>query len=177
MLFRSMGSFATKYVNRELLKFNPRGKVRIRFSIIPPVLRRHIEPNTSYITERLDAIQAFIGAGYDVHINFSPVVVFEDWLKQYRSLFYVINHDIDDLNKDKIKAEVIFLTHNKGKHVYNLMEKLPGEDFLWRPDIQEDKVSEFGGTNLRYKHDLKAQYIKEWKEVHDQVIQIGRAHV
>jgi spore photoproduct lyase len=85
-------------------------------------------------------------------------------------MFNIINHAIHDKNKDKVKAEVIFLTHNKNKHVYNLMEKLPGEDLLWRPDIQEDKISEFGGTNLRYKHDLKAQYIKEWTELHDQII-------
>ena len=50
------------------------------------------------------------------------------------------------------------------------MENIPGEDLLWRPDIQEDKISEFGGKNIRYKHELKAQYIKQWTELHDEII-------
>ena len=31
----AMGSFATKYVNPELTTFNPEGKIRIRFSLMP----------------------------------------------------------------------------------------------------------------------------------------------
>ena len=173
---RAMGSFATKYVNKDLLKFNPKGKVRIRFSMMPFKMRKILEPNTSLIGERLYAIQEFIGAGYDVHINFSPVVVYDDqiyggnWLDGYRFLFRQISHVIHEKNWDKVKCEVIFLTHNEGKHVYNLMENIPGEDLLWRPDIQEDKISEFGGKNIRYKHELKAQYIKQWTELHDEII-------
>ena len=67
-------------------------------------------------------------------------------------------------------AEVIFLTHNEAKHEYNLDKQLPGEDLLWRPDIQEGKISQYGGDNIRYKHDLKAQYIKQFTELHDKII-------
>jgi spore photoproduct lyase len=167
---RAMGSFATKYVNKDLLKFNPKGKVRIRFSMMPPAIRHILEPNTSNIFNRLDAIQEFIDAGYDVHINFSPVIVYDDWLTNYRFLFNNISYVIHQKNWDKVKCEVIFLTHNEGKHVYNLMENIPGEDLLWRPDIQEDKISEFGGKNIRYKHDLKAEYIRQWTQLHDEII-------
>lgn len=167
---RAMGSFATKYVNKDLLKFNPKGKVRIRFSMMPPAIRHILEPNTSNIFNRLDAIQEFITAGYDVHINFSPVIVYDDWLTNYRFLFNNISYVIHQKNWDKVKCEVIFLTHNEGKHVYNLMENIPGEDLLWRPDIQEDKISEFGGKNIRYKHGLKAEYIRQWTELHDEII-------
>ena len=31
----AMGSFATKFVNKKLLSFNPEGKIRIRFSLMP----------------------------------------------------------------------------------------------------------------------------------------------
>ena len=73
-------------------------------------------------------------------------------------------------HKDKVKAEVIFLTHNINKHLYNLENNLPGEELLWNSDIQEGKVSQYGGLNIRYKHDLKAQYIKEWTELHDKIL-------
>ncbi len=43
-LFRELpnakGTFATKFVNRELLGYDPRGKTRIRFSLMPPETSR-----------------------------------------------------------------------------------------------------------------------------------------
>ena len=165
---RAMGSFATKYVNPALLEYNPEEKIRIRFSLMPQIYADKLEPNTSSIYERLLAVDKFIEAGYDVHLNFSPVIVNDVYLHFYRKLFNDVNRYIN--NKDKVKAEVIFLTHNEGKHDYNLANNLPGEHLLWNPAIQEDKVSQYGGKNIRYKHDLKAQYIKEWTELHDEII-------
>ena len=165
---QAMGSLATKYVNENLLTYNPEGKIRIRFSLMPQFYADQLEPNTSSIESRIMAIDRFIGAGYDVHINFSPVIVTKGWLQNYEALFKQVDRYVR--NKDKVKAEVIFLTHNKEKHEYNIKMDLPGEDLLWKPEMQEDKVSEFGGENIRYKHDLKAQYIKEWTELHDEII-------
>jgi len=167
---KAMGSFATKYVNKNLLDYDPKGKIRIRFSLMPQKWRKILEPDTSTIFDRVKAINNFIEAGYDVHINFSPVIVNNDWLKQYRILFEGIDGFVDNKYKDRVKAEVIFLTHNKDKHQYNLDNYLPGEELLWTPANQEDKVSQYGGTNIRYKHNLKNQYIKEWTALHDEII-------
>jgi spore photoproduct lyase len=165
---RAMGSFATKYVNEKLLEYNPEGKIRIRFSLMPQSYCDYLEPKTSSIEERIKAIDRFIEAGYDVHINFSPVIVTYGWIKKYEELFNQVSAIVK--NKDKVKAEVIFLTHNESKHEYNLRHSLLGEHLLWRPELQEDKISQYGGKNIRYKHDLKAQYIKEWTELHDKII-------
>lgn len=164
----AMGSFATKYVNPILTEYNPEGKIRIRFSLMPQNISDELEPNTSKIIDRIKAIDAFIDAGYDVHINFSPVVVYDNWLKDYEYLFQLVNDYVD--YKDVVKAEVIFLTHNENKHVYNVVNNLSGEDLLWNPDIQEDKVSQYGGKNIRYKVNLKSKYIQEWTELHDKII-------
>jgi len=154
-----MGSFATKYVNEKLIEYNPQGKIRIRFSLMPQIMADKLEPNTSKIIDRIKAINAFIDAGYDVHINFSPVIVAGNWLEEYENLFHMVNDYVD--YKDVVKAEVIFLTHNENKHKYNLTNDIPGEDeYLWVPTIQESKISQYGGKNIRYKHDFKAQYIK-----------------
>ncbi len=166
----AMGSFATKYVNDELLSYNPEGKIRVRFSLMPSYYASFLEPYTSSIYLKMKAINDFIEAGYDVHINFSPVIVAKDWTYLYKSLFEQVDDLVKPEHKDKVKAEVIFLTHNEGKHKYNLANNLPGEDLLWNPDIQEGKISQYGGENIRYKHDLKAQYIKDWIELHDQII-------
>lgn len=164
----AMGSFATKYVNNNLLEYNPENKVRIRFSLMPESYSNVLEPNTSPIIERIMAIDRFIAAGYDVHINFSPVIVTYGWLKKYEELFNLVNDIV--VNKDKVKAEVIFLTHNENKHNYNVALGLPGEHLLWRPEIQENKISQYGGKNIRYRANLKNQYIDEWTKLHDSII-------
>ena len=168
----AMGSFATKHVNKEFLKFNPEGKVRIRFSLMPEKIRQTLEPYTSSIDERLDAVVYFQKRGYEVHLNFSPVIVYDGWLYDYMTLFHRIksyaSHSFWDV--DKVKAEVIFLTHNEKKHEYNLANNLPGTELLWKPEIQENKKSQYGGDNIRYKHDLKAEYIKKWTALHDEII-------
>jgi spore photoproduct lyase len=71
---------------------------------------------------------------------------------------------------DRVKAEVIFLTHNEEKHRYNVEHKLPGEEFLWTPKIQEGKISQYGGRNVRYEHNRKADYIKQFIQIHDGII-------
>jgi len=167
---KAMGSFATKYVNRELLNFDPNGKVRIRFSLMPENIRKILEPNTSSIMDRLEAINDFKRAGYDVHLNFSPVIVYDGWIEDYQDLFAWVNAAVDKKYRDEVKAEVIFLTHNADKHEYNLANNLPGEDLLWRPDIQESKRSEFGGENIRYEWQIKQNFIYLFREAHKQVI-------
>ncbi len=168
---RAMASFATKYVNEDLLKFNPQGKVRIRFSLMPEALRQKLEPNTPPIHDRLNAVRQFQDAGYDVHLNFSPVIVCNGWLLEYKELFAEVNAASYLYNwKQGVKAEVIFLTHNVEKHVYNLQNNISGENLLWRPEIQEKKLSQYGGVNLRYNRYVKPQYIKEFTEAFNAIL-------
>jgi spore photoproduct lyase len=168
----AMGSFATKYVNDKLLDYNPEGKIRIRFSLMPQSLQEILEPNTSSIEKRLSAVDQFLDAGYEVHLNFSPVIVCKDWLLLYEKLFKTIRNYAYayNWNNDKVKAEVIFLTHNEKKHAHNLIYDLPGEKLLWTPEIQEKKISQYGGANVRYKHQLKAKWIEEFTQLHNSII-------
>jgi spore photoproduct lyase len=168
----AMGSFATKYINYDLLHFNPEGKIRIRFSLMPEKWRLMLEPNTSSIRDRIYAVQTFLDAGYEVHLNFSPVIVHDNWLEEYKKLFESIDRHCYMYHwpQNSIKAEVIFLTHNEQKHLYNLGHKLPGEELLWVPKIQEAKTSQYGGKNIRYEHNRKADYIKQFVELHDKII-------
>ena len=167
---KAMGTFATKTVPKEFLSFDPKGKVRIRFSLMPEAIRKILEPNTAPINTRIQAINDFKNAGYDVHVNFSPVVVYDNWLEDYEELFAVLNGVVKPEFKPEVLAEVIFLTHNEEKHLYNKAKQLPGEYLLWVPEYQEDKVSQMGGKNKRYKRGFKSQRINEFKAVHDMII-------
>jgi len=165
-------SFATKYVNYDLpsITGDALGHIRIRFSLMPQKYSDILEPNTSLIIDRIKAIDKFIEKGYEVHINFSPVIVTDTWHQDYKDLFLLVDEHVSPENKDKVKSEVIFLTHNEKKHAYNLKHNLPGEDMLWRPELQEAKKSQYGGDNIRYKHALKAQYVHEFKALHNLLI-------
>lgn len=166
----AFASFATKKVNKYLLKFNPNKKIRIRFSLMPSKYSEILEPNTSNILSRIHAINDFIEAGYEVHINFSPVIYTMDWEYEYHKLFSLLNLVVKNEYKEQVKCEVIFLTHNQEKHETNLLNKLPGEELLWQPLTQENKISQYGGKNIRYKKGFKKQFINEFIELHDRII-------
>lgn len=164
----AMATLATKIIPTKFLEFNPKGKVRIRFSLMPQYLSSILEPNTPKIIDRIKAIDTFIEAGYDVHINFSPVVIYGGWLNDYERLFKLVDENVK--NKDIVKSEVIFLTHNEKKHNSNLKNKTLREDLLWNPVIQEKKLSQYGGENVRYKLQLKKKYIYRFKKLHSKII-------
>jgi len=164
----AMGSFATKYVNPNLIDYDPKKKIRIRYSLMPQKLSDIHEPGTSKIIDRIKAIDAFIDAGYDVHINFSPVIVYKGWRADYRELFQMVNDYVD--YKDEVLAEVIFLTHNYKKHIANLKDHSEAEKVLWMPEIQENKISQYGGENVRYKLSLKKKFIQQFIALHNEII-------
>jgi spore photoproduct lyase len=161
-------TFATKIIPEIFLNYDPERKVRIRFSLMPQRLSNIYEPNTAKIIDRIKAIDGFIDAGYEVHVNFSPVIVYDNWLEDYEELFYMMSNYVD--NKDEVLAEVIFMTHNIKKHEENLINNRLGEKLLWIPELQEGKTSQYGAENVRYRYDLKARYIKEFTELHDKII-------
>tara|TARA_R110001592_G_scaffold155703_1_gene385703 strand:+ start:586 stop:1440 length:855 start_codon:yes stop_codon:yes gene_type:complete len=164
----AMGSFATKYVNDKLLSFNPEGKIRIRFSLMPQHKSDLHEPRTSKILDRLKAIDRFVDAGYDVHVNYSPIIVYDGWLEDYKDLFNLVNTHVK--NKDIVLSECIFLTHNFKKHTVNLGKHPETEVDLWVLNKQEVKRSQYGGENIRYKLGMKAEYIQEFKQLHQSII-------
>ena len=96
----AMGSFATKYVNPDFISYDPNKKIRIRYSLMPQHMSDKHEPNTSKILDRIKAVDAFIDAGYEVHLNFSPVIVYKGWRKDYKELFEMVNEYIDYKDED-----------------------------------------------------------------------------
>lgn len=167
---KAFGSFATKRVNLNLLKYNPNRKLRIRFSIMPEPFRQILEPNTSTIIERLEAVKLFYEAGWDVHLNFSPVIAYNKSSELYVELFKLINEIIPDNIKPYIKSEVIFLTHDQKMHEYNLTHNPKAEELLWQPQFQEIKKSTYGGYVLRYNYIIKNQMINKFKTLHSTYI-------
>ncbi|MEA1832453.1 spore photoproduct lyase family protein [Methylobacterium durans] len=156
-------SFATKAVNRELLAYDPGGRTRIRFSLMPERIARIVDVRTSPIPERIAAIDDFVAAGYEVHVNFSPVILYEGWESDWRALFEAVDDALSPRAKAQLKCEIILLTHNAALHEVNLGWHPKAEALLWRPDIQEAKRSEGGGDNLRYRSGWKGRWLARFK--------------
>ena len=165
-LFRTLpnakATFATKYVNRELLNYDPQGKTRLRFSLMPPHVAKVVDVRTSKVTDRIAAINDFVEAGYEVNVNFAPVIVYDGWLEDYAELFQMLDDRLSPHAKQQMAAEVAFLTHNEQLHEVNLGWHPKGEEWLWMPEIQETKISGTGGTNLRYKVKLKRKWVEQF---------------
>jgi DNA repair photolyase len=162
---RDFGTFATKFVNNKLLTYNPERKIRVRLTLVPEIVHNNVEKNTADIIKRINFISKLYDAGYEVHINFSPVIYYNGWLDDYKKLFKFINTNVSDDVKKQLQCEVIFLTHNESLHNWNLENKVVGEKVLWVPELQENKISKFGGNNIRYKHQFKAELIKQFKQL------------
>jgi len=165
-------SFATKFVNSGLLRYDPQRKVRIRFSLMPPHLSKLVDVRTDSIESRLRVLNDFYDAGYEVHVNFSPVVVYggKQWRDDYYQLFAQLDTIVRPEVKAQMKCEVIFLTHNRWQHEVNLEINPKAEALLWQPEWQEGKRSRMGGFNVRYRHDLKAKMIRIFKQIHTDTI-------
>lgn len=166
-LFRDLpnakASFATKHVNRDLLAYDPQAKTRVRFSLMPEDLARLVDVRTSPVPERIAAVDDFRRAGYEVHLNFSPVIVQDGWLDDWRDLLRRLDAALPPEARAGLAAEVIMLTHNADLHETNLAWHPKAEAVLWRPDLQEAKLSGTGGRNLRYRADLKRGYLAEFR--------------
>ena len=173
--------FATKFVNPNMLLYEPRKRTRIRFSLMPSNVSRVVDVRTSPIYDRISAINDFVEAGYEVHINLSPVIIYNGWEDDYADLLTEIDDTLNQDAKDQLAAEVIFLTHNEKLHELNMQWHPKAEEqFLWRhweseedktynrfghKVIQQKKLSQNGMVNLRYKNQYKQEGIETLKEL------------
>ena len=169
---RAKATFATKYVNPELLTLDPQRKTRIRFSLMPASVSKLVDVRTDPVEERLAAINDFWEAGYEVHVNFSPVIVYggKQWRSDYQQLFEQLNKMVRPEVKEQMQCEVIFLTHNRGQHETNLGINPKAEELLWVPELQEDKQSQFGSWNIRYQRHFKSKMVDVFRQLVEETI-------
>ena len=149
-------TFATKTVADPFwLRYDPKGRTRIRYSLMPVDQSRQIDIGTSKISDRIASINRLVEAGYEVHVNFSPIVLpadpDADWLADWQPLWEQLDDELSPAAKSQLAAEAFFLTHSKSLHERNLAWHPGGEDLLWTPSNQRYK----GPGVLTYKLDIR----------------------
>jgi len=161
-------TFATKLCHpKNISKIDYRGnRLRIRSSLSPSFLINKLERKTCLLEDRIKGMNEAINYGWEVHVNFSPVVIYENWIKDYYDLFDRLDRELDQKVKEQLKAEVIFLTHHPKLHEKNLSNSLrDSESYLWTPHLQETKVNNRGDQVLRYKAWYKKKCIEAFKKM------------
>ena len=156
---RLKSTFATKYPTRidvDSCVANPE-KNRIRVSLMPQRISDILEPNTDKIADRIAVIPKLMEK-FEVQINYSPIVVYEGWEKDYKELFQMVK----DAGID-VPCECIFLT-------YSDVQAERNSDLINAycdvKEIQEYKQSQYGGKNRRYSALHKPKFIANFKKIY-----------
>lgn len=95
-------------------------KNRIRLSIMPEHHRRILEKNTAPIINRLNAVNKLVAAGFEVHINLSPVVITKDLKADFGGMLKLIDDTLSSQAKAQMAYEIIMLTHSES--LFNAVE-------------------------------------------------------
>jgi len=153
-------TMATKYPSLLTLDVNHfNKKPRVRVSLMPQVYSNTLEPNMQTITSRIDDINRLKDLGWEVHINYSPLVFHTNWKEEYENLF-------DQVKKiaGENKCEVIALTNHEKQ-----MEKAT-------PEAREImkyscEVKNKSGV-MRYPIKHKNRLIAEFKQIYSQFFNV-----
>jgi len=108
---RLNSTMATKYSGLLTLDVNHfNKKPRVRVSLMPQRFSDILEPKMQKITDRVEDISRLKHLGWEVHINFSPLIFYPGWQEAYRDLFALVR-----VVAGENKCEVIALTNHKNQ--------------------------------------------------------------
>ena len=153
-------TMATKYPSLLTLDVNHfNKKPRVRVSLMPQVYSNTLEPNMQTITSRIDDINRLKDLGWEVHINYSPLVFHTNWKEEYKNLFNQVKKIAGEN-----KCEVIALTNHEKQ-----MEKAT-------PEAREImkyscEVKNKSGV-MRYPIKHKNRLIGEFKQIYSQFFNV-----
>ena len=147
-------TMATKYPSLLKLDVNHfNKKPRIRVSLMPQTYSDVLEPKMQKISSRIQDINRLKQLGWEVHINYSPVILYKGFITEYDALFKEVK-DVAGENK----CEVIFLTNHKFQ-----MQKAPAE--AQEMMAMSNQVKNTSGV-MRYELGLKSKGISHFKETY-----------
>jgi len=145
-------TMATKYpglLKLDVNHFNK--KPRVRVSLMPQSYSDILEPKMQSIESRIKDIDRLKKLGWEVHINYSPVIIYKNFRQEYIDLFEQVKKEAG-INK----CEVIFLTNHpmQMERVDGLASEMMGKS---------NQVKNASGV-MRYPLDYKSKAINIFKE-------------
>jgi DNA repair photolyase len=162
---RLNSTMATKYPG--LLKLNVKHfnkKPRVRVSLMPQKYSDVLEPKMQSIESRIQDISRLEDLGWEVHINYSPVIFVKNWTEEYDRLFSQVKALQTDSKsqgktlQNELKCEVIALTNHK----LQMQRSSPEARELMRRSYE---VKNESGV-MRYPLEHKGRLLDEFKEIY-----------
>ena len=153
---RLNSTMATKYpglLKLDVNHFNK--KPRVRVSLMPQVFSNILEPKMSSILSRILDIGRLMKLGWEVHVNYSPVVFYHGWQEEYDDLF----SQVKTLHKD-IKCEVIALTNHK----LQMQKASIAAQHLMK---YSSEIKNKQGI-MRYPLSFKSKFLEQFKQIYAQ---------
>ena len=153
-------TMATKYpalLKLDVTHFNKPPRVRV--SLMPQTYSNVLEPKMQKISSRIEDIDRLKDLGWQVHINYSPVVFQRRWIQEYDDLFAEVKR-VAGVNK----CEVIVLTNHR-----NQMAKAS-------PKAQEmmkysSEIKNNSGV-MRYPIRDKTRLLQQWKQLYNKYFEL-----
>ncbi len=106
-------TFPTKFDYIEpLLNLDHNGRILPRMSLNPQRIITKVEFGTSNLNDRLEAINKLAEHGYPVHILIAPIIITDNFKKDYSDLIQEIENKLSEKSKEHIVFEIIFMTYS-----------------------------------------------------------------
>jgi spore photoproduct lyase len=106
-------TMATKYpglLELDVRHFNK--KPRVRVSLMPQAYSNILEPKMQSISSRIKDINRLKTLGWEVHINYSPVIFVKGWAEEYQNLFQEVKEMAGENS-----CEIIALTNHHNQMI------------------------------------------------------------
>jgi len=154
-------TMATKYpslLKLDVKRFNK--KPRVRVSLMPQRFANVLEPKMQKVADRIPEINRLKDLGWEVHVNYSPLVFYKKWKEDYSELFKMVK-DIAGVNK----CEVIALTN----HANQMARSSDQAKELMSLSYE---VKNSSGV-MRYPLKHKTRLLEEFKELYSQYFDLN----
>jgi len=149
-------TMATKYPSLLKLDVNHfNKKPRVRVSLMPQRFADVLEPKMQKTADRIPEINRLKDLGWEVHINYSPLIFYKKWKQDYSDLFKMVK-EIAGVNK----CEVIALTN----HANQMARSSDQAKELMSLSYE---VKNSSGV-MRYPLKHKTRLLEEFKELYSQ---------
>ena len=146
-------TFPTKFNYIEPL-INIKNKERLipRMSLNPQEIITHFELKTSNLKDRLIAINTLCETGYKPYILIAPIIITDEYEKQYTNLIHTMNDVLTKKSKNNITFEIIFMTYSYIHDKINT-EAFPKSRRLYSKELMTSR----GIGKYHYKDNIKNQ--------------------
>jgi len=153
-------TMATKYpglLKLDVNHFNK--KPRVRVSLMPQKYSDILEPKMQKILSRIKDINRLKDLGWEVHLNYSPLIFYPGWSIEYENLFKFVKKYAGEN-----KCEVIALTN----HVFQMNKASEEARELMK---YSDEPKNLSGT-LRYPIKKKTRALENFKNIYSKYFKL-----